>query len=352
MEPAAYASAIPHYLSSDRRDPVKRNWEEPFSRSVLRSAALGLTPDGADRLRVLDVGSGTGDGFALLDSALGSGSDGTDPTRRYPTVEYVGMDLDSDMVATANALHESVPNVRFVEGNVLQGVPEQPFDLYMSAGVPYSHLTADELAVALKGIMTSIRSHGTRAAIVVDVLGRYSLEWPANWDKDRWDYRMTFFHDAPDDVSAPMTFHSRSSLDSIIRNAAAENGLAVEHLDFFDRSIMVGRHTATGTFDTAIPEYRLLVNRLYEGDAGLHLGDLMLDLSPDSGPPDVADFFLSFQDAWNARIESAMAQERAMGPSRQSRTGLAQKLRDLEHGLQPGLGSGHSLIGVAYLAAT
>jgi SAM-dependent methyltransferase len=349
MEPAAYSSAIPHYLSADRRDPVKRNWEEPFSRSVLRSVATGLGSDGATPLRVLDVGSGTGDGYQLLRSALLESSIGAASVEDVP-VDYVGMDCDRDMVATASQLHDEIPTVSFVEGDVLQGVPDQPFDLYMSAGVPYSHLTQEELAVALKGIMTGIRSNGTRAAIIIDVLGRYSLEWPANWDKDRWDYQMTFFHDAPNTVSAPMTFHSRASLGAVIQDGAAESGLTVEHLDYFDRSIMVGRHTATGTFDTAIPAYRLLINRLYDGDCEQDLTDLLVGNAPETGPAEVGEFFEGFRTAWNARITSAIAAEGTVGESRVSRMALAQRLCDLEHGLQPGLGSGHSLIGVAYLS--
>jgi hypothetical protein len=41
--------------------------------------------------------------------------------------------------------------------------------------------------------------------LVVDVLGRYSLEWTTRWDRTRWDYRMSFFatdvrrHLDPDD---------------------------------------------------------------------------------------------------------------------------------------------------------
>jgi SAM-dependent methyltransferase len=353
MEPTAYASAIPHYLSADRRDPVKRLWEEPFSRNVLRSAAAGLGDGGQDGspLRVLDVGSGTGDGYELLSRALQEAAAVGSGTQAQRRLEYVGMDCDASMVATANELHDEVPSVSFVEGDVLSGVPDQPFDLYMSAGVPYSHLAPEELRIALKGIMSSIRENGERAALVVDVLGRYSLEWPTHWDSDRWNYQMTFFHDAPDTVSAPMTFYSRTSLDAVIQDGAAESGLTLEHVDYFDRSIMVGRHTGTNTFGTAIPEYRLLVNRLYEGDCDVDLADLILDNAPSVGPADVVEFFGAFSSAWNTRVEAVRAAEQTRGPSLMSRTALASRLCDLEHGLQPGLGSGHSLIGVAYLDA-
>src|ERR1700710_2149550 len=137
MQPAAYASAIPHYLSPDRRDPVKRYWEEPFSQAVLRSAVAGL-PTAAGAVRVLDIGAGTGDGFSLLSSALQRPDDTGRPS---PAVDYVGMDFDPHVVVLANDLHEKTPNVTFVQGDVLDGVPDEPFDLYMSAGGPYSHLS-------------------------------------------------------------------------------------------------------------------------------------------------------------------------------------------------------------------
>lgn len=230
-------------------------------------------------------------------------------------------------------------------------MPDQPFDLYISAGVPYSHLAPEELAIALKGIMSSIRENRARAALAVDVLGRYSLEWPTNWDSDRWTYQMTFFHDAPDTVSAPMTFYSRTSLDAVIQDIAAECGLTVEHADYFDRSIMVGRHTGTNTFGTAIRDYRLLVNRLYESDCDVDLADLVLDDPPAERPAEVVEFFDAYSSAWNTRVETVRAAEKRWGPSPMSRTALAQRLCDLEHGLQPGLGAGHSLIGVVHLNA-
>jgi SAM-dependent methyltransferase len=348
MQPAAYASAIPHYLSADRRDPVKRYWEEPFSQAVLRSAVSGLPATGGD-VRVLDIGAGTGDGFTLLNGALQNRDDGRPAG---PSVEYLGMDFDHDMVATANELHQETPNVSFLQGDVLDGVPDEPFDLYMSAGVPYSHLSADELAVALTGISHNIKVQGKPAAVVVDVLGRYSLEWTTNWDKQSWDYEMTFFQESTEAVGAEMTFHSRASLDAAIRTACSEGGLVVEHLDYYDRSIMVGRHTATRTFNKAIPAYRLLINRLYEGDCELDLAELTLDPVPDDAPGYVSTFFDAFRAAWNARIRSAREQEHALGaPSPLSRRSLAEKLCALEYGLQPGFGSGHSLIGVAYLHA-
>jgi SAM-dependent methyltransferase len=348
MQPAAYASAIPHYLSPDRRDPVKRYWEEPFSQAVLRSAVAGL-PTASHAVRVLDIGAGTGDGFALLSSALQNPDAAGLPA---PAVDYVGMDFDPDMVVTANELHEQTPNVTFVQGDVLDGVPDEPFDLYMSAGVPYSHLSTDELAVALSGITHNIKVHDRAAAVVVDVLGRYSLEWAANWDKQSWDYEMTFFQESTEAVGAEMTFHSRESLDAAIRTACDAGGLVVDHLDYYDRSIMVGRHTATRTFNKSIPAYRLLINRLYEGDCDLDLGELRLGAIDNVAPAYVSTFFDAFREAWNGRITSALDLEHALGtPSPMSRRGLAEKLCALEYGLQPGFGSGHSLIGVAYLHA-
>jgi SAM-dependent methyltransferase len=348
MQPAAYASAIPHYLSPDRRDPVKRYWEEPFSQAVLRSAVAGL-PTASEAIRVLDIGAGTGDGFSLLSAAL-QRSDETGPLA--PAVDYVGMDFDPDMVVTANDLHRQTPNVTFVQGDVLDGVPAEPFDLYMSAGVPYSHLSSDELAVALSGIAHNIKVHDRPAAVVVDVLGRYSLEWTANWDKQSWDYEMTFFQESTEAVGAEMTFHSRESLDSAIRTACGAGGLVVEHLDYYDRSIMVGRHTATRTFNKSIPAYRLLINRLYEGACEFDLDELLLGVIDDEAPAYVSTFFDAFREAWNGRIRSAQEQEYALGaPSPLSRRSLAEKLCALEYGLQPGFGSGHSLIGVAHLHA-
>ena len=102
-------NAVEHYLSKSRRDGVKVEWEEPFSRSVFKQAITQWDINKAGKLRVLDVGSGTGDGYVLLstllleESELGSSYD----------LDYLGIDISPQMVETANELYGNHGNVRF-----------------------------------------------------------------------------------------------------------------------------------------------------------------------------------------------------------------------------------------------
>jgi hypothetical protein len=133
-------------------------------------------------------------------------------------LEYVGLDADADMVETAAAIHD-VPGTSFRTGDMRDELPAGPFDLYLSCGVPYSHLTPDEMVAVLSGIMARIIDAGRRAAIVVDVLGRYSIEWTPNWGASRWNYAMTFLEDTTERLEQPMTFYDQTALNAAISAA-------------------------------------------------------------------------------------------------------------------------------------
>ena len=325
----SYASATAHYLSEDRRDAVKRHWEEPATRGMIAAVLGALGHDGG--LRVLDVGAGTGDALRLLRETVGTA-----------TVDYLGIDTDQDMVATASQLHRGQPGVAFVRHDVREPLEAGPFDLVLSTGVPFSHLRHDELRTALAALFAGVPT-GHRCAAVVDVLGRWSLEWTPNWDRTTWRYAMSFFAGTDDVPRSEMTFHSRESLWSAVTDAAASAGARVRTAAFHDRSVAVGRHTATAEFDKHVPPYRTLVNRLYAGDTALDIGELTMRTPDGPAPDDVRRFFERFAGAWNDRVADAGVIERALGATAESRTCLARSLRALEHGMQSGLGTAHSL---------
>ncbi len=280
---------------------------------------------------VLDVGAGTGDALRLLRETVG-----TTP------IDYLGIDTDPDMVATATGLHAGQPGVAFVRHDVREPLDAGPFDLVLSTGVPFSHLRPDELRAALTALFARV-PRGHRCAAVVDVLGRWSLEWTPNWDRATWRYAMSFFAGTDDVPHSEMTFHSRPSLWSAVTDAAAAAGARVTTAAFHDRSVAVGRHTATGEFDPHVPPYRTLVNRLYAGDTTLELGDLAMRSPDGPAPEDVRRFFDRYTAAWNERLADAGAIERELGATAAGRVALARSLQALEHGLQSGLGTAHSL---------
>lgn len=365
-------------LSKSRRDRVKVLWEEPFSRSVFQQAITRLNKKKEEKLQVLDVGSGTGDGYVLLstllleESELGSSAD----------LDYLGIDISSQMVETANNLFANHSNVRFECADIRTRQLQQAFDLYLSCGVPYSHLTHEELYQALKVIVANVCENRSQCAVVVDVLGRYSIEWKPKWKESYWNYSMSFFESEGDKESTLMSFYSRQHLQEIMQQAANAVGCPVEKFEFFDRSIMVGRHTSTGQFNPELPPYRNLVNNLLDPSKETELSQLIFQVELGSAPEYILDFFRKFSGWWNSLVSEAAAllgeslavetvdlppefqgfkaaaSEELQQISEQHlyrqkvESMLAQALRLLEATQQPGYGVGHDLFGVMWLDAT
>jgi len=331
-----YSSATAHYLSPRRRDPVKVMLEELVTHATFANAvdALGLAP-GAP-LRVLDVGSGTGDGLALLTEPHGE----LPPVTAGRPLEYRGLDADPAMVETARSLH-AAPGVAFEVGDVRDWRGDEPYDLYISCGVPYSHLTEDDLAAALTALLRGIARGGRRAALLVDVLGRYSMEWTPRWSRSAWDYAMSFFEDTAEHLEQPMTFYDRPALASVIAAASDASGVHPEAVTYTDRSVLVGRHTATRTFNPAVPPYRTLINDLVRASAPVRPRDLHFTPPTEGAPADILTFFSTWAQDWNALVNASGPPDTPLPP--EQGTTLATALLRHERHHQAGLGTAHSL---------
>lgn len=343
----AYASAGQHYTSPARRDWVKRAWEEPalvrhLDAALRRAHALGMR----GRLDVLDVGCGTG---VALDALLTSPAltDGTLTLDRA-----TGLDLDEGLLTIARRRFADDRRIGFVHGDLTDPPPTGPHDLVLSSGVPFSHLEPEALPDAVARLATVAlggpEGPGLRVVLlVVDVLGRHSIEWTSRWDEARWDYRMSFFSVEGEVPTTPMTTWSGTGLRAAIRRAAGTAGASVADLVLVDRSIAVGRHTMTGEYTPDLPHLRELVDALAAADApvatSVDPAALRLRIALPPAPADVRDFHLRFAEDWNAVIDRAV-EEGTDGPT------LAERLRALEAGAEPaGLGVGHSLTAFAVL---
>ncbi|RZT85910.1 methyltransferase family protein [Pseudonocardia sediminis] len=331
---ASYEGAAQHYLSPQRRDPVKVGSEEPVSRRIIARALSWLELPEDAPVRVLDVGSGTADGFSLLTAPDEDGVVVLPESR----CRYVGLDVDPEMVTTASAVVTS-PQASFVLGDVRDDLPDGEFDLYLSCGVPYSHLTTGELGEALESVLGSITASGRRAVVIVDVLGRYSVEWRPRWHLDRWDYAMSFFAGGGEHIEEPMTFYDRPSLDRIVTDAAAATGAPITRRAFTDRSVLLGRHTATGTFHPEVPRFRSLVNALVRDPGDVRAEQLRFSPAVDGAPEPVLAHLASFAGRWNAALEPYAG--RALSAA--DAAALAGELLACERdAADAGLGVGHS----------
>ncbi|ABG51035.1 Methyltransferase type 12 [Trichodesmium erythraeum IMS101] len=370
------SNAVEHYLSKDRRDGVKVEWEEPFSCSVFKKAIRLSHKIKKDKLKVLDIGSGTGDGYELLKKLF----------KEYKEIsnyqlEYLGIDISPQMVKAANDLYAKENHVRFKCEDIRHSNITDFFDVYLSCGVPYSHLTNDELYQAIKTIVTNVRKYNSRCAVVVDVLGRYSIEWTPKWNETRWDYSMSFFESEGHAEPTWMSFYSHDDLQNIMQKAADAVGCPVERFQFFDRSIMVGRHTSTGQFNPKLPNYRNLINSLMEPGEETELNKLIFQVELTTAPKHILEFFEKFSGWWNLLVSQAGAilgesievelvdlpqevqgfkaeldkefQQISGKDARRQKVELmlAQVLQKLEATQQPGYGVGHDLFGVMWLDA-
>jgi len=339
-----YAGAVDHYTSPSRRDWVKREWEEPAFRRHLdaalrRARGLGLRQD----LEVLDLGSGTGVALDLLRSTPAV----TDGTVRI--AGYTGLDLDEELLAVAReqldgpgGRPQDVGAVELVQGD-LADPPHGARDLVLSSGVPFSHLPPEDLGAALRAIVAATARPGRPVLLVVDVLGRWSLEWTTRWDRTRWEYRMSFFVSDVAAPAAPMSTWDGGDLETTVREAVAATGRAVLDLVRVDRSLAVGRHTSTGEYSPALPRLRDLVDALAEPGADVHPAALRLELALPGAPSEILAAHAQLAAAWNGLLDA----HAALGPAGAEptrRLALAEALRDLEAELEPrGLGLGHSL---------
>ncbi|MEU0797571.1 class I SAM-dependent methyltransferase [Amycolatopsis sp. NPDC005961] len=329
----SYRDATAHYTSPKRRDPVKTMLEEVVTHRVLRDAISRIPRAPGRPLRVLDVGCGTGDGLALLTERHGALAPLTDEH----TLDYLGVDIDPDMVDTARALHAG-RRAEFVVADMRSELPAGDFDLYLSCGVPYSHLPHEDVVEVLTGLMRRIVETRDRAVLVVDVLGRYSVEWTPKWPETRWSYNMSFFEDATETLHDRMSFFDRGSLDAALVEAAIRARARLSGTTFTDRSILAGRHTATLAFNPAIPPYRTLLNELARGTTDVDLARLRFEPPTGTAPRPVELFFAAFAERWNRIIASGDL--RSPDHAKQ----LATSLFAWEQQAQQGLGTGHSLM--------
>jgi SAM-dependent methyltransferase len=388
-------------------DNVRRFWEDQLTGIFLRPSLNDLIERKRrrlERIRILDLGCGSGDGFELL-----MGVTTKDPgiydyitSAITPDIlkEYVGLDINDDLLRQAESYYGRHPKTRFVKEDLSDGLPDsirdsEPFDLYSTSFGTLSHFR-DEQTVR---ILADVCRHAPPGALFIgDWLGRYSYEWQDLWhhppDEEYFmDYRISYIYpveerDSMKVDSFPLRLMTRDEILRIVEKASRETGVKIRPIRFFDRSIMVGRHMETGDYNKNCPKSRSAVNSLFEGYVRTDLESLFIDYVGRPGFEPLNHFFEMFFMCVTALVKYTIALLSSYDPQSQTvgqapeilpyypeplkdamRTmkriiegvawlewgdvranviepHLGYSLRKLELELQPGTGMGHGLVGV------
>ena len=377
-------------------DNVRRFWEDEQLGLYLRPYLERLVTrkkECGEGLRVFDLGCGSGDGFEFITSINGSNaliSEYDTKVVKPNTVEsYLGIDINEGLLEQARDTYGNKQHMRFLysDFNDFDFGAEEPYDLYLANYGVLSH-NADEQTVEL---LANIAAHGRDGALVIiDWLGRFSYEWQTLWTRDfennQWmDYAISYIYPGEETHQEEITFFplriiGRHEVEQICRRAKKKAGGTVTVRTIADRSSFVGRHIDTAQYNPHCQPLRRLVNSLFEPDVSTNLDELLIHYVPKEGFPEVNAYHQKLTDWWNylitytkALLEQSALPEAPPGTpvavrrasstmkkvaraSAGMRIGtpraslvepqLAYCLRELETGIQKGLGCGHGLVAI------
>jgi SAM-dependent methyltransferase len=304
-----------------KHDNVRTYWEDELTRTTLRpfirERVVACAAAGR-RLRILDLGCGAGQGYELLTKIRQTDLSLEDAQRYVLTPDqielYLGLDLSDGMIEQGRQNYHQVPHVRFQQADLRDGLSnvarERPFDVYFSSYGSLSHLSTEGLRTCLRGIA---RHAAPGALVVLDVMGRFSPEWPEYWhlegDKVR-PYSMSYLFSERErklrDIERfPLRFWTGAEIRELCAEISADTAVGLEVLEIVDRSIFVGRHVDTREYGTCLPPLRALVNRLYEHNVRTPLDRLLVDYQPVAGADALNEFFFRASRCWNTVIDFA-----------------------------------------------
>ncbi|MBS0663230.1 MAG: class I SAM-dependent methyltransferase [Verrucomicrobia bacterium] len=375
-----------------KHDAVRIFWEDQIRRRFLRPHLLPWAGRTGRPLRVLDLGCGSGQGFSLLSQiereprslllheewVIGPGE-----------IEYTGVDLSEAMVAKGRENFAGYDNVFFFQADLNEGLGalnrESPFEIYFSSYGSFSHLSR----VKLTRLLAEISRHAQPGALVVlDLNGRYSIEWPEYWtarteaEKVR-DYTMNYLYLGDPEAMAeadhfPLRFWTGAEVRQLAVRASQLSGVGLTLVDQMDVSVLVGRHVDTAQYHPALPPLRSRVNSLHQDFVRTDLDQLLVPPELAGQHPLVSPGLAQLIRSWNTlvgftrrRLErpvrftdladwthyppglqfAIMGMDRLIADASWIQNGdaranlvepqLAYLLRSLEIGLQQGIGCGH-----------
>lgn len=384
-------------------DNVRRYWEDQITRYALYDfigPLVQLKRRALSRIRVLDLGSGAGEGYEILTSLkkqvenLGSSEVQVLPADILGF--YRGIDISEPMVSQGREIYADDSKVTFSICDLADGLgavkEDPPYDIYFSSYGSLCHLRDEQLAALVEDIYDDMEAS---CIFVADLIGRYSFEWQRYWNEptdesNMRQYSMSYLYpkemlDKVEVERFPLRYWGAEEFDRFLTGTVERKGGRIAKRQIRDRSVLVGRHMNTREFNPRAQPIRAAVNLLHELDHRTDLESLVFDYAPHPDFPQINRFFERFQMAWNAVVFAATealdrwddrewlsrpppeeypepVQEAVriirnvvrnvqwfrMGDPRANvvEPQLGYILRNLEMDLQEGLGAGHGLLAV------
>ena len=302
-------------------DNVRRFWEDDITRIFLRPYLREIVErkqNRLERLRILDLGCGSGDGYELL----------MDVTERDPGIYeyevnvitpdvlslYMGIDINPALLKQAEDIYAGNDKMIFLQEDFSSGLPikdkEPPFDVYFTSYGTLAHNRDDVTIELLADIARHIQGTGL---IICDWLGRYSYEWQDLWNESSqeetfMDYRISYIFPEEERAHAdiqsfPLRILCKDEVMRMVKEASKRAGVEISPRILFDRSIFVGRHMDTRDYNCHCPKMRRAVCSLFEWNLRTDLQTLLIDYIPKQGFDHLNNFFEGFSLSWNALIK-------------------------------------------------
>ncbi len=309
---------------SGKYDNVRKYWEYEITRQYIRpflQRLINQKKKSLRRLRILDLGCGSADGYELLAGIR----------YRYPGLQevevnvlteeilgqYTGVELNDDLIKQAEEIYGYNPKMKFRKGDFTKGLPieknEEPYDLYFTSFGTCSHHNRDETLINLLAEIASRTKD--RALIICDWLGRFSYEWQTLWTNDfkklkNMDYVVSYIYEkeereAKRDELQHLTLRlmSRQEAEKIISEAGKKAGVDIKMSNFFDRSVFTGRHMDTADYNPHALPIRKGVNALHEANLRADLNSLIINYVPREGFTFLNNYLENLASCWNALVE-------------------------------------------------
>ncbi len=386
-------------------DNVRRLWENEVMRLFLQPYLQRMVDrkrQMGEGLRILDLGCGSGDGYELLmgvklgDTGLSSHANVAIEPELLEF--YKGIDLNPGLIAQAKATYDHHPNMAFALSNFneLDLEAEETYDLYFTSYGTLSHNGREQNT----HLLAKLAQNGRDGSLIIsDWLGRYSYEWQTLWSNDlsreQWmDYVISYIYPEEERKhrelsSITLALLSRREVLDIIEGARRQSAVKIRLRRLFDRSVLVGRHMDTRDYNPHAQPLRQRVNSLFEPNTRTDLEGLLVNYVPKDSFPAINEFYAMFQSSWNALVGYVIAllrhydaakassrpeierhhpralrmaiaeMRRLIATTYRSKIGdvrsniiepsLGYALRELEMGLQKGLGCGHGLVAILEL---